>query len=185
MAALPVQHLLAACAVSVLSLGFAASAGAEIYKWTDERGVVHYSNSRPAAVQKIERVSDDRLSVVEMRKPSAEEVRALNERLTNRRIRQLEEALYAARQAPAIAYASPAESAPVYYPAGGYYWGSAHPPVGEILIDRNLDKRGRSRHTRIQLLPRYRIGPGPYGIGGQAIPVQPREPRHFLSRSLR
>lgn len=48
-----------------LSVLFAAPAAADLYKWTDERGVVHYSDRRPveaAPATKVESVSN-RVSV--------------------------------------------------------------------------------------------------------------------------
>jgi len=50
--------------VVVLAAAWALPAGAETYKWLDERGVVNYSNSPPpiaTAGKKLERI-DDRLS---------------------------------------------------------------------------------------------------------------------------
>lgn len=165
--------------VSVLSFAFAAPVSAEIYKWTDTRGVVHYTNTRPAN-QSVELVRENQLSIVAPLKPSAEEVRALNERLLNRRINRLEEELRAQRSAPTVAYAPPADSG-VYYPGGGFF-GSSDAPLGEIVIDRDLDTNGRSRNTSIQFIPRYEVRQGPYGVGAQAVPVQPRERRRLERR---
>jgi hypothetical protein len=38
------RTLLSACAAGLMALGFAASAEAQIYKWVDEDGVVHYAD---------------------------------------------------------------------------------------------------------------------------------------------
>ncbi len=166
--------------VSVLSFAFAAPVSAEIYKWTDTRGVVHYTNTRPAN-QSVELVRENQLSIVAPLKPSAEEVRALNERLLNRRISRLEEALRAQRGAPTVAYAPPADSG-VYYPSGGGFYGPSDAPLGEVVIDRDLERNGRSSNTSIQFIPRYEVRPGPYGVGAQAVPVQPRERRRLERR---
>ena len=167
---------------SVLSFAFAAPVSAEIYKWTDTRGVVHYTNTRPAN-QAAELVRENQLSIVAPLKPSAEEVRALNDRLLNQRISRLEEELRAQRSAPAVAYAPPADSG-VYYPSGGGFYGPSDPPLGEVIIDRDLDRNGRSRNTSIQFIPRYEVRPGPYGVGAQAVPVQPRERRRLEPRRI-
>ncbi|HLU76532.1 MAG TPA: DUF4124 domain-containing protein [Burkholderiales bacterium] len=165
-------------AASVLTFAVAAPVGAEVYKWTDAQGVVHYSNVAPRDVRSAERVPENRLSIVTLPKPSAEEVRALNERLQNRRINQLEEALRAARRSSDVAYA-PAEGSGVYYPASGWIGGHAEPPLGEVIIDRDLDADGNSRRTNIRFIPRYVIKPGPGGIGGQAVapPAPPKRAR--------
>lgn len=161
-------------AASVLTFALAAPVGAEVYKWTDAQGVVHYSNVAPRDMSSAERVPENRLSIVALPKPTAEEIRALNERLQNRRINQLEEALREARRAPTVAYAQPAESSGVYYPAGGWVGSTGHqPPLGEVIIDRDLDANGNSRHTNIRFIPRYEIRPGPGGIGAQAVPPAP------------
>lgn len=43
------RFLASASLAAAVGLIVAASAGAQIYKWTDENGVVHYSNQRPPA----------------------------------------------------------------------------------------------------------------------------------------
>ena len=170
-------------AASVLTFALAAPVGAEVYKWTDAQGVVHYSNVTPRDMSSAERVSENRLSVVELPKPTAEEVRALNERLQNRRIHQLEEALREARSAPTVAYAPPAEGSGVYYPASGWLGGTANQtPLGEVIIDRDLDANGNSRHTNIRFIPRYEVRPGPGGIGAQAVPVAPPQRARAMRR---
>ncbi len=161
---------------SVLAFAFAAPAGAEVYKWTDARGVVHYTNVRPPANQAAKRVAENQLSIVALPKPSAEEVRALNERLRDRRIDQLEQALRERRAAGAVAYAPP-PAYDTYYPGGGYFYPPEQAPLGEIAIDRETaapDGSTVSRRTNIQFIPRYEVRPGPYGVGAQAVPVQPR-----------
>lgn len=161
---------------SVLAFAFAAPAGAEVYKWTDARGVVHYTNVRPPANQAAKRVAENQLSVIALPKPSAEEVRALNERLLNRRIDQLEQALRERRGAPSMAYAPP-PAYDTYYPGGGYFYPPEQAPLGEIVIDRetpDASAPGSNRRTNIQFIPRYEVRPGPYGVGAQAVPVQPR-----------
>lgn len=164
-------------AASVLTFTLAAPVGAEVYKWTDARGVVHYSNVQPRDVSAVERV-ENQLSVVALPKPSAEDVRALNERLQNRRVQQLEEALRQARSSPTMAYAPPAEGGAVYYPGNGLIGTTANQtPIGEVVIDRDLDANGNSRHTSIQFIPRYEVRPGPGGIGAQAVPPQPPKRR--------
>lgn len=167
-------------AASLLTFALAAPVGAEVYKWTDARGVVHYSNVQPRNAASAERISEDQLSVVALPKPSAEQVRALNERLQNRRINQLEDALRAARSQPTVAYAPSSGAEPVYYAAGGGYVDTpiSQTPIGEVIIDRDLDANGNSRNTSIRLIPRYEVRPGPGGIGAQAVPIQP-PPRRF------
>ena len=124
---------------SVLSFAFAAPVSAEIYKWTDTSGVVHYTNTRPSSSQPVKLVRENRLSIVAPLRPSAEEVRALNDRLADRRISRLEEELRAQRSGPAVAYAPPADLSGVYYPGGGGFYGPSDAPLGEIVIDAGND----------------------------------------------
>lgn len=180
----PARSSVALLVASVLSFAFAAPASAEIYKWTDARGGVHYSDKRPADNRAAERVQENQLSVVALLKPSVEEVRALNDRLLNRRIQRLEDELSARRSGPSVAYTSTPESSGVYYPAGGGFYGSTEPPLGEVIIDRDLDANGRSRNTSIQFIPRYEVRPGPYGVGAQAVPSPRGERRRLETRRL-
>jgi len=178
-----VRNSVAMLCAGAFAMTLAAPATAEIYKWTDAQGVVHYTNQQPPSGHSVQRVRQDQLSVVALPKPSAEEVRALNERLLHRRIDRLEDELRAQRSAPSIAYAPGASAEPIYYPGGGGYFGEVGPPLGEVIIDRDLDENGRSRHTNIRYIPRYEIRPGPYGVGAQAVPVSPPE-RRFPVRKL-
>lgn len=184
---------------SVLAFGFAAPAGAQIYKWTDAAGGVHYSNLTPPKGTAVQRVPTDQLSVVPLPKPSAEEVQALNERLQDRRVQRLEDELRARRMAPEIDQTDLA-SYPVYPITGGFYDDfGAFPPLGEIIIDRDGGRgvdgwrgrragdrgdrrhwRGRGHsHTSIQFIPRYEVRPGPFGIGAQTVPVRPTPRLHL------
>jgi len=94
---------------AVFSILSAASAAAPaladtIYKWVDDQGKVHYSNSAPAdASRHAEVVSQDRISVVQSDPPAvraAAAARAESEYLA-RRIDNLERELVAQRNAAA------------------------------------------------------------------------------------
>ena len=83
----------------VLAL-LAAPASAEIYKWTDEKGVVNYSNTPPTgrpAVQLEDETS--RVSTIESGQPNdAAALRQLRERDLRQRVEQLERDAAASRQ---------------------------------------------------------------------------------------
>ena len=136
-------------------------AQAEMYKWIDEDGVMNYSNRRPNHAQ-VEEVDLRPINVAHWPKPSNEEVRAMNERLQDRRVLQLEAELAAQRTRPS-APASVPDDSPYYGVDYGYGYGYAD--------DGGRPHRRHHRHDG----PRYVVGPGPYGIGAQAIPVPRRE----------
>jgi hypothetical protein len=109
--------LLAGCGLCFCAAAVAADAS--IYKWTDLNGIVNYSNKAPPT-QHADRLSQDKLSVVAMRKVSDNEVRAMNQRLENRRINELENELAQSRAIAEARYEPSAEQAIVYYPGTGY-----------------------------------------------------------------
>jgi Domain of unknown function (DUF4124) len=88
----------------------AAPAHAEIYKWVDDQGVVHYSNSRPAdASRKAEVLVEDKISTyqsnaAELRAQADAAARTRADNLA-RRVDYLERELAAQRQATQYAYA--------------------------------------------------------------------------------
>jgi glutaredoxin len=57
--------------LSLGSLGFAGAANAEIYRWVDEAGRVHYSDHPPASVKDAKRVSTSENTVEGDRLPFA------------------------------------------------------------------------------------------------------------------
>ena len=134
----------------------AVAADAPVYKWTDPNGVVNYSNKAPPT-RHAERLSQDRLSVVSMRKVSENEVRAMNQRLENRRINELENELAQSRAIAEASYQPSAEQAIVYYPGSGYlpdrqssfYRGSVGSrPFSHASKDHRHSHRHSSRNQR-------------------------------------
>jgi uncharacterized protein DUF4124 len=115
-----------------------------IYKWVDDQGTMHYSNSRPAdASRRAEVLSEDRVSVIQAEPAAvraAAAARAESEYF-NRRIDNLERELAAQRQA-AAAYA--AADASAYDSTSGY---APYPVVvypGGRTIGRRIPFRARS-----------------------------------------
>lgn len=146
----------------------ASAANVPIYKWTDQNGVVNYSNKTPPQTRRAEQISHDRLSVISMYKVSPDEVRALNQRLENRRINALEDELAQSRALAEARY-QPAEEQQIgYYPGGGYlpdfesryYRGS----VGGRPFMHSSRRHGHSHHS----IHRSRPGSAPISdhIGG-------------------
>jgi hypothetical protein len=94
--------------LALLCLLAAAPAWADaIYKWVDDQGVVHYSNTRPVK-QKVEVVAEDRVSTIQS-EPAATRPAASGRAETDylaRRVALLERELAAQRQAVQAASAS-------------------------------------------------------------------------------
>jgi hypothetical protein len=118
--------------LAALLLAAVLPAQAEVYKWIDAKGQVHYSNAPPAAVAGSMQPVEERISVMGM----DPEVRAYAERRLAAREAQEARDWQLRQQAmsdqysrpPVAEYASPAYDssyyAPYYY-GGGYYSGGA------------------------------------------------------------
>jgi hypothetical protein len=189
-------------AVSVLVAALAASpAGAEqIYKWVDSSGRVNYGTKPPEGmragdVQKVE----PKVSTVPLVKPDQGEVRAMEGR--EQRAREQERASeLAASAAPASRVATdeavkywrdrcyaerrvdcdgPAPSWMVdptfaFYPGYGVYGGGFVPPASWYPpVVRPRPPIGYFPNTAP---PGYRVGPGPFGVGAQYVPLPERTP---------
>jgi hypothetical protein len=178
----PASALLAA--VACVAAG--AADASEIYKWTDEKGVVHYSNTPPpkGASATVLDESKGKVSVVPAYKPPDGAAASGNDPALQDRVRRLERELEQERRSQSAAAQSQtdaydqwradclaqrrtdcddpnAAAAPVYsgYPA---------PPV--------VRPPGRPINPGNPVVapPGYTVGPGPGGVGGQYVPNPPR-----------
>jgi len=159
-------------AAALLTAFISPIASAEIYRWTDADGVVNYSNTKPEGV-KAQLVQEGQISVNTLPKTAPEDVRALNDRLTNRRIQQLESELAAERQRAPVVVTEPEVGyggGSTYYPTNfGGGFGAGRPE--NTLIHTSTS--GDNRTTTIQRYPTQELRPGIAGVGGQIVPVTP------------
>jgi hypothetical protein len=145
--------LLAALAVSLAS----APAAADIYKWVDDAGMTHYSNTPPPNPEKAEVVIEDKLSTyssdpAETRAAAQAASRSQAESLA-RRVDYLERELAAQRQASQYAAATDAQAMPApYEQAFGY--GAPYVVYGAPVI---VPRRFAHRHGRV--VPSGRVAP--------------------------
>jgi hypothetical protein len=185
-------------AVSALIAALAVpSAGAEqIYKWIDDSGRVNYGTKPPEGmragqVQKVE----PKVSTVPFEKPDQAEVRAMEGREQRAREQERQSDL-AASSAPASRVAT--EEAMKYWrdrcyaerrvdcdgpapswmadPTFGFYpgYGGYLPPSGWYPpVVRPRPPIGYFPNTAP---PGYRVGPGPFGVGAQYVPLPERTP---------
>jgi hypothetical protein len=169
-----------------------ASDAAEIYKWKDDKGVVHYSNTPPpqGSSATVLDESKGKVSVVPAYKPPPVAPGAGNDPALQDRVRRLERELDQERQSQSAATQNQTQTyeqwraqclaqrrtdcddpgaaiAPVYdgYPQ------VVRPP------GRPIGPGGSSGAP-----PGYTVGPGPGGIGGAYVPnppplVQPGQPQ--------
>lgn len=155
-------------AMGAVALTTSGTAVAEIYKWVDREGVVNYSSSPPPNGRTTRVITEEKVSTVEATPISAAEAEALNSRIAARQKATGEVAAAAPTGGSGgvggIPTTEPIVEQRVYYPAPRY---------------SNQTPRWRHRDRK----PDYVIGPGPYGVGGQAVPV-PREPRRYGVREL-
>lgn len=171
---------------SVLLASTPASAQpSSIYKWKDDKGVVHYSNSPPPEGTKATVLdeSKSKISVVPATKAPKSPAAATDRQLQNR-VQRLERELEDERRSQAAASQTQSEAyqrwreeclkqrrldcddptaaaAPIYgYPG---------PPV--VRPPGSRPPRPGSPNLAP---PGYTVGPGPAGIGGQYVPLPPR-----------
>jgi Domain of unknown function (DUF4124) len=183
------------CAAASL-IAFAFSLGpanaSEIYKWKDEKGVVHYSNTPPpkGTNSSVLDESKGKVSVVPAYKPPESATPSGDPALQDR-VRQLERQVEQERQSQSSTSQSQAEAyerwradcqaqrrtdcdnpgaavAPVY---GDY-------PVAPVV--RPPGRPVKPSFPNV-VPPGYTVGPGPGGIGGAYVPnppplVQPGQP---------
>ncbi len=138
----------------------ASSAGAQLYKWVDDKGVTNYGSTPPANARNVQKVdeSSPRVSTVPGLKP--EEVQAGEKRALEQKVDQLERDLDAQRRATADAQARAAADA---------QWRE------RCLADRRVDCDDPSRR---QL--EYDPGWGPYPpvvMPPRPVPPRPLPPR--------
>jgi hypothetical protein len=98
---LALARILGALAAAVL----VSPAGAQLYKWVDDKGVTNYGSAPPANARNVQKVdeSNPRVSTVPGLKP--EEVQAGEKRALEQKVDQLERDLDAQRRATADAQA--------------------------------------------------------------------------------
>lgn len=180
-----------------------------IYKWKDEKGVVHYSNTPPPEGTKATVLdeSKSKVSVVPGVQAPAPPPAGSDAQLQNR-VQRLERELEderrsqaAASQAQSDAYQRWREEclkqrrldcddptaavSPIYgYPAPPI----VRPPPGQRPPgQRPPGQRPQPPDYPSAVPPGYTVGPGPAGIGGQYVPLPPRpqvdEPRPETPRS--
>jgi hypothetical protein len=181
----PPCALVAAVFISAISMG---ATGAEIFKWKDEKGVVHYSNSPPPKGTEATVLDESKsnVSVVPGYKPPDGATVPGSDPALQDRVRRLERELDQERQSQSAAAQSQADAyakwraeclaqrgtdcddpnaagTPIY---GGYPYPG--PPV--------VRPPGRPDRPRPPsgAPPGYTVGPGPGGIGGQYVPNPPR-----------
>ena len=141
------QRTLVRLTVLLAAVFAAAPAGAQLYKWVDERGVTNYSNRPPADPKSAKNALpvEDRISVYTPDPALTQAVGDLRkgyDRVTAERIASLERELEAERRARQ--YAAAVASQPVYY--GGY-----EPYEPEVVF---VPSRHRTRKlNQIQLPP--------------------------------
>jgi hypothetical protein len=112
-------------------------------------------------------VTEDNVSTIPAARVSAAEVDALTARIAARQQSDTEAAAAASPVGGSGGVGSNSTVEPIieqrtYYPAPRY---------------SNQSPRWRNRDRK----PDYAIGPGPYGVGGQAVPV-PRDPQRYRER---
>lgn len=99
------RFALARILAALAAVALAAPAGAQLYKWVDDKGVTNYGSSPPANARNVQKVdeSNPRVSTVPGLKP--EEVQAGENRALQHKVDQLERDLEAQRRATADAQA--------------------------------------------------------------------------------
>lgn len=181
---------------SKLAVGLAASfafacapaAAQQVYKWVDENGRVHYSNSPPpsGATRGSVQTVDPKVSTVPAPAVDADAARDRREQDLQRRVDQLEREQASQQRAGAATSGSAAaeqeairqwreqcranrgtdcEGTPYYEPSYGTYY----PPVVRPPI------ANRPGFPSV-VPPGYTVGPGPGGVGGAYVPM-PEPPR--------
>jgi hypothetical protein len=152
---LALARILGALAAAVL----ASSAGADLYKWVDEKGVTNYGAAPPANARNVQKIdeSSPRVSTVPGLKP--EEVQAGENRALQQKADQLERDRDAQRRATADAQARADADA---------RWRE------QCLADRRIDCDDPSR-GRLEYDPGW--GPYPPVIVPPPKPPRPIPPR--------
>jgi hypothetical protein len=87
------------------SLAAAGVHGQSIFKWVDDRGVVHYSDAPPPSGQRGEALSEDRISTYQTDPNLARAAAQMHSDYLARRVANLEYELAAQRQAASRSYA--------------------------------------------------------------------------------
>jgi hypothetical protein len=178
---------LVASVAMVLAVSAAPVVAQQVYKWVDETGRVHYSNSPPpssaarGSVQTVEpKVSTMPAPAVDQdaaRDQREQELRNRVDQLERERGQQQGTATTPSRSAAAEAEAvrqwreqcranrgTDCDGTPYYDPAYGSYY--PYPPVVRPPV------ANRPGFPNV-VPPGYTVGPGPGGIGGAYVPAPP------------
>ena len=194
---------LLASVASLFVVAAAPVAGQQVYKWVDETGRVHYSNSPPPSGAARGSVQSVAPKVSTMPAPTIDQdaARDRREQDLQRRVDQLEREQAAQQRAPATPSQSSAaaeaeavrqwreqcranrgtdcEGTPYYEPSYGSYY--PYPPVVRPPV-------GNRPGFPSVVPPGYTVGPGPGGVGGAYVPMpppprpQPPAPMQFPGR---
>jgi hypothetical protein len=138
------QAVVGSTGVLLAAVIAAGMAHAQVYKWTDERGVVNYSSTPPPAGRSARRVDEDRGRVSTIPTEPGAAAAAKGDRALRERVDRLEQDVASQRQSAAATEAASAESwrrwleqcradrrtdcddpNPAYYDPG---YGYVHPP---------------------------------------------------------
>jgi hypothetical protein len=110
--------------IALIGLGmFPLAATAATYRWVDERGVVNYGDTPPAAARQVRQLDEENSRVSTIPAPPRAQVERESDRLLRARVARLEEELDDLRRTRAAA----AVPAPMYDPYYSYGYAS---PVG-------------------------------------------------------
>jgi len=179
---------LLASVASLFVVAAAPVAGQQVYKWVDETGRVHYSNSPPPSGAARGSVQSVAPKVSTMPAPTIDQdaARDRREQDLQRRVDQLEREQAAQQRAPVTPSQSSAaaeaeavrqwreqcranrgtdcEGTPYYEPSYGSYY--PYPPVVRPPV-------GSRPGFPSVVPPGYTVGPGPGGVGGAYVPMPP------------
>jgi hypothetical protein len=120
--------------IFLAALLLAASAGAlaDVYKWTDERGVIVLSNVPPqdtTVASNVEVVAKEKRTTTRKAAPAVEYQTPTNEEVLQERIENLERQLRAQQYSRELAYSPPASQVNYYAaPSSGGYYATPPPP---------------------------------------------------------
>jgi hypothetical protein len=183
-------------AAALLVTESASAQKSNIYKWKDEKGVIHYSNSPPPEGTKATVLdeSKSKVSVVPSVQVPADSATGTDKLLQNR-VRRLERELEDERRSQAASSQAQSEAyqrwreeclkqrrldcddptaaaSPIYgYPAPPV----VRPPPGQRPPgQRPPGQRPQPPDYPSAVPPGYTVGPGPGGIGGQYVPMPSR-----------
>ncbi len=177
--------LLVGLAATLVAGEYASAQQSQIYKWKDDKGIVHYSNSPPpkGTEASVLDESKSKVSVVPAIQTPANSASDSDKQLKNR-VQSLERELENERRGQPAASQAQAENYQRWREeclsqrrldcddpaaAAGPIYGYPAPPV----VRPPGPRPPRSDFPNV-VPPGYTVGPGPGGIGGQYVPMPPR-----------